>query len=179
MSSLIPHFSHPLHSRLVSTYLHPIMAKPADHEPEAAEEPQQVAVEDAVMIADRAEHAKVSPWTISMLRLYGCLLIGYLCACMNGYDGSVIWVCILIGQCTVAVVRSGLLTTFSSSSGINGMDSYLQYFHMQVQFSKSNTHKESSKTDQGICFIEHRNSVCHLQDRYSSHPTVPQYHNIT
>ncbi|KAL1893482.1 hypothetical protein Sste5346_006310 [Sporothrix stenoceras] len=112
------------------------MAKLTDNpQPEAvavehqAGEPQQVAVEDAVMIADRAEHAKVSPWTISMLRLYGCLLIGYLCACMNGYDGSVM-------------------------GGINGMDSYLQYFNMQVQSRKPNIHEDSSNTGQGtICAV--------------------------
>lgn len=118
------------------------MARPADNpQPEAiavehqAREPRQVAVEDAVMIADRAEHTKVSPWTISMLRLYGCLLIGYLCACMNGYDGSVMGYVFRSANehndnCVTAIANIFFLRF---SSGINGMDSYLQYFHMSVQ----------------------------------------------
>ncbi|CAK7220632.1 hypothetical protein SBRCBS47491_004254 [Sporothrix bragantina] len=84
-------------------------AVPVEH---PTEERQSVAIEDAAMIADGVENIKVSPWTISMLRLYGCLLVGYLCACMNGYDGSVM-------------------------GGINGMDSYLQFFHMQSASSST------------------------------------------
>jgi hypothetical protein len=48
-----------------------------------------VTVEEATLIADAVEHANPSPWTLSMLRLYGCLLIGYLCATTNGFDGAV------------------------------------------------------------------------------------------
>jgi hypothetical protein len=48
-----------------------------------------VSVEEAAIIADGAAHIKPSPWTLSMLRLYGCLLIGYLCATTNGFDGAV------------------------------------------------------------------------------------------
>ncbi|KAF4470118.1 Lactose permease [Fusarium albosuccineum] len=39
-------------------------------------------------IADRAAEVECSPWTKSMFRLYGCLLITYFCGCLNGYDGS-------------------------------------------------------------------------------------------
>lgn len=46
-------------------------------------------LDEAAELAMGADHAKSSLWTISMIRLYGCLLIGYLCATVNGFDGSV------------------------------------------------------------------------------------------
>jgi hypothetical protein len=48
-----------------------------------------VTLEEAAAIADGAQHARPSPWTVNMLRLYGCLFIGYLCATTNGFDGAV------------------------------------------------------------------------------------------
>ncbi|RDW85924.1 hypothetical protein BP5796_04249 [Coleophoma crateriformis] len=51
-----------------------------------------VTLEQAAVIADGAEHTKPSPWTRSMLRLYGCLFVGYLCATTNGFDGAVMGV---------------------------------------------------------------------------------------
>lgn len=48
-----------------------------------------VNVEAAVEIAEGVDLTKYSPWTWSMFRLYGCLLIGYLCATVNGFDGAV------------------------------------------------------------------------------------------
>lgn len=48
-----------------------------------------VTVEEAAAIADGAQHTKPSPWTFSMLRLYCCLFVGYLCATTNGFDGAV------------------------------------------------------------------------------------------
>lgn len=46
-------------------------------------------VDRVAEIATGADHVEYSLWTVSMFRLYGCLLIGYLCATMNGFDGSV------------------------------------------------------------------------------------------
>ncbi|OKP04969.1 Lactose permease [Penicillium subrubescens] len=43
---------------------------------------------DAIQLAEAVESTKCSPWTASMFRLYGCLMITYLCGCLNGYDGS-------------------------------------------------------------------------------------------
>jgi hypothetical protein len=60
---------------------------------------------DAIQLAEAVDSTKYSPWTPSMFRLYGCLVIAYLCGCLNGYDGS------LMG-------------------GLNGMPTYLEYFHM-------------------------------------------------
>jgi hypothetical protein len=60
---------------------------------------------DAIQLAEAVESTKYSPWTASMFRLYGCLMIAYLCGCLNGYDGS------LMG-------------------GLNAMTSYGDFFHM-------------------------------------------------
>ncbi|GAM36615.1 hypothetical protein TCE0_018r05833 [Talaromyces pinophilus] len=62
-------------------------------------------VDQAIELAYANSEARPSLWTWSMFRLYGCLLIGYLCACTNGFDGSVM-------------------------GGINAMTSYQDYFHM-------------------------------------------------
>lgn len=63
------------------------------------------AVDEAVQLAHDVSGVEYSPYTLSMFRLYGCLLIAYLCGCLNGFDGS------LMG-------------------GINAMKSYLHFFHM-------------------------------------------------
>ncbi|KAL2859149.1 general substrate transporter [Aspergillus pseudodeflectus] len=39
-------------------------------------------------VAERVAEIRCSPWTKSMFRLYGCLLISYFCGCLNGFDGS-------------------------------------------------------------------------------------------
>lgn len=67
---------------------------------------QAAALGDAIQIAEDALRAKCNPWTWHMFRLYGVLSIGYLCACLNGYDGS------LMG-------------------GLNDMKTYLDFFHMK------------------------------------------------
>ncbi|SPO00326.1 related to lactose permease [Cephalotrichum gorgonifer] len=67
---------------------------------------------DAVQLAEDFESLKPSPWTPSMLRLYGVLAFAYLCGCLNGYDGS------LMG-------------------GLNGMKSYQNYFDMEVEGSST------------------------------------------
>jgi len=59
----------------------------------------------AIEIAEEVDSSKYSPWTWSMLRLYGVLFVAYCCGCLNGYDGS------LMG-------------------GLNGMTSYQQTFDM-------------------------------------------------
>jgi len=59
---------------------------------------------NAAQIAERAAEINYDPWTKSMFRLYGCLLVAYFCGCLNGYDGS------LMG-------------------GLNAMKSYQEYFH--------------------------------------------------
>lgn len=58
----------------------------------------------AVDLAERAAEVRCSPWTKSMFKLYGCLLLTYFCGCLNGYDGS------LMG-------------------GLNAMKSYQEYFN--------------------------------------------------
>lgn len=60
---------------------------------------------DAVRLSEDAVHVKQSPWTLGMFRLYGCLVIAYLCGCLNGYDGSVM-------------------------GGLNAMGTYQRYFDM-------------------------------------------------
>ncbi|KAJ6030978.1 lactose permease [Penicillium herquei] len=67
--------------------------------------PLQINVDEAAELANDVGNIKPSLWTLSMLRLYGCLLIGYLCATVNGFDGAVM-------------------------GGINAMTSYQEYFHM-------------------------------------------------
>ncbi|KAJ5691750.1 hypothetical protein N7462_001173 [Penicillium macrosclerotiorum] len=67
---------------------------------------------DAIQLAEAVQSMKCSPWTASMFRLYGCLIIAYLCGCLNGYDGS------LMG-------------------GLNDMTTYQQYFHMKTASSST------------------------------------------
>ncbi|OJJ55551.1 hypothetical protein ASPSYDRAFT_413687 [Aspergillus sydowii CBS 593.65] len=76
--------------------------------PEEKKEP--VGEAEEVRVAHDALNTKYNPFTLSMLRLYLCLLIPYLCGCLNGYDGS------LMG-------------------GLNGMDSYLAFFNMKTSGS--------------------------------------------
>lgn len=59
----------------------------------------------AVQLSHDVDSSDYSPWTMTMFRLYGVLVIAYLCGCLNGYDGS------LMG-------------------GLNGMTSYQKYFNM-------------------------------------------------
>ncbi|KIN03288.1 hypothetical protein OIDMADRAFT_53085 [Oidiodendron maius Zn] len=47
-----------------------------------------IMLDDAVQIADEVLYGKSSPWTWPLIRLYCVLFIGYLCGCLNGYDGS-------------------------------------------------------------------------------------------
>ena len=63
------------------------------------------AVDEAVQLAHDVSDVVYKPYTWSMFRLYGCIMIAYLCGCLNGFDGS------LMG-------------------GINAMNSYLHFFHM-------------------------------------------------
>lgn len=44
---------------------------------------------EATQLAEEVEQVKCSPWTASMFRLYGVMLCAYFCACLNGFDGSV------------------------------------------------------------------------------------------
>lgn len=44
---------------------------------------------EAATIATGALEASYPLFSLGMIRLYGCLLIGYFCATMNGFDGSV------------------------------------------------------------------------------------------
>ncbi|KAK2796911.1 hypothetical protein FQN50_009370 [Emmonsiellopsis sp. PD_5] len=66
-----------------------------------------VGLNDAVQLATDVATVKPSPWTLSMFRLYGCLVVAYLCGCLNGYDGSVM-------------------------GGLNVMTTYQKYFHMYI-----------------------------------------------
>ncbi|KAK0101389.1 hypothetical protein ONS95_006564 [Cadophora gregata] len=66
----------------------------------------------AIEIAEEVDSSKYSPWTWSMLRLYGVLFVAYCCGCLNGYDGS------LMG-------------------GLNGMTSYQKTFDMKTSGSST------------------------------------------
>ncbi|KAI1848463.1 hypothetical protein JX265_008755 [Neoarthrinium moseri] len=66
----------------------------------------------AVQLAHDVDNTVYSPWSRTMLRLYGILTCAYLCGCLNGYDGS------LMG-------------------GLNGMVSYQKYFNMTVAGSST------------------------------------------
>ncbi|KAG4437504.1 hypothetical protein IFR05_007014 [Cadophora sp. M221] len=66
----------------------------------------------AIEIAEEVDSNKYSPWTWSMLRLYGVLFVAYCCGCLNGYDGS------LMG-------------------GLNGMTSYQNTFDMKTSGSST------------------------------------------
>ncbi|KAI5269043.1 general substrate transporter [Aureobasidium subglaciale] len=85
----------------------------------------------AVQLSEEAVHVKQSPWTSSMLRLYGCLTIAYLCGCLNGYDGS------LMG-------------------GLNAMDTYHAYFNIYhervVEAPHADIIRESAGSSTGITF---------------------------
>lgn len=69
-------------------------------------------VAEAVGIATSADERRYSLWTLSMLRLYGCLLIGYLCATVNGFDGAVM-------GCVLAIIQ--FLETPTNSSSAESM----------------------------------------------------------
>ncbi|KAL2818586.1 general substrate transporter [Aspergillus granulosus] len=72
----------------------------------AAEQHEAVAETEEAQLAHDALNANYSPWTVSMLRLYICLIVPYLCGTLNGYDGS------LMG-------------------GINAMTTYQEFFNME------------------------------------------------
>ncbi|KAH8697871.1 lactose permease [Talaromyces proteolyticus] len=69
-------------------------------------EQHETVEEIEVRVAHDAVNSKYNPFTRSMYRLYVCLLVAYLCGCLNGYDGS------LMG-------------------GLNAMTTYQSFFHMQ------------------------------------------------
>ncbi|KAH8645822.1 general substrate transporter [Xylariales sp. PMI_506] len=66
----------------------------------------------ALQLAHDVDSVSYSPWSKTMLRLYLVLASGYLCGCLNGYDGS------LMG-------------------GLNGMTAYQDYFDMSVAGSST------------------------------------------
>ncbi|KAM0210744.1 hypothetical protein ACHAQD_010620 [Fusarium lateritium] len=70
--------------------------------------PEELATE----IAHEVETNDYSPWTASMFKLYGVLLVAYCCGCLNGYDGSLM-------------------------SGLNGMTSYQNTFDMTTAGSST------------------------------------------
>ncbi|KAL4998338.1 general substrate transporter [Aspergillus recurvatus] len=78
----------------------------------AAEQKEAVGEAQEVRVAHDALNAKYSPLTWSMLRLYLCLIIPYLCGTLNGYDGS------LMG-------------------GLNAMETYLDFFNMETSGSST------------------------------------------
>jgi hypothetical protein len=53
------------------------------------EDHANVTAMEATSIANGAIQATYPILSLGMLRLYSCLLVGYLCATMNGFDGSV------------------------------------------------------------------------------------------
>ncbi|KAF7929972.1 uncharacterized protein EAE97_009569 [Botrytis byssoidea] len=69
-------------------------------------------VGEAVQLAHDVDETKPRPFTLGMFRLYGCLMVAYLCGCLNGFDGS------LMG-------------------GLNAMKTYQTYFHMSAAGSST------------------------------------------
>lgn len=45
---------------------------------------QSGAIDGAVQLADDVANQRYSKWSPSLLRLYGCLSVAYLCGCLNG-----------------------------------------------------------------------------------------------
>ncbi|KAF7557423.1 hypothetical protein G7Z17_g694 [Cylindrodendrum hubeiense] len=69
-----------------------VQAEHASQMPATSDDHDQidhVTVLEAAQAAEHLDQNKPSPWTMSMLRLYGVLFCAYLGACTNGYDGSV------------------------------------------------------------------------------------------
>lgn len=57
---------------------------------EMVEEAQHhITTTEATQLADETDNVKYSPWTLHMFRLYGALLCAYFCACLDGFDRSV------------------------------------------------------------------------------------------
>ena len=65
------------------------------------------AADEAVQLSHDVDVGRYRPFTKSMIRLYLCVALAYLCGCLNGFDGS------LMG-------------------GLNAMKTYQHYFHMSV-----------------------------------------------
>ncbi|KAL2784671.1 putative MFS monosaccharide transporter [Aspergillus keveii] len=85
---------------------------PDSHQVEGTSDASHPVTEEVLDIADVVQEGKYSPWTLSMFRLYGCLLVAFFCATINGYDGSVM-------------------------GGLNAMQSYLNYFDMKSASSST------------------------------------------
>ncbi|KAJ5832531.1 hypothetical protein N7474_000842 [Penicillium riverlandense] len=83
-----------------------------EHAEVVAEKHDLQETSEAIQLAEAVTTTQYSPWTASMFRLYGCLLVAYLCGCLNGYDGS------LMG-------------------GLNDMTAYRAYFHMKTASSST------------------------------------------
>ena len=68
---------------------------------------------DLVQVAEQVAEYHCSPWTKSMFRLYGCLLITYFCGCLNGYDGS------LMGGLNAMSSYQDTFNTYEASVGFS------------------------------------------------------------
>lgn len=73
---------------------------------EKMEAADESAVAAATHISQLTEEARPQLWTRCMFRLYGVLVLGYLCIVLQGYDGS------LMGAIN-AMVRTRLLFSLS------------------------------------------------------------------
>ena len=63
--------------------------KEAEHETTHVDVAHQDATfVEVIALADNVQTTKQSPWTIHNARCFGVLCVAYLCAFMNGYDGS-------------------------------------------------------------------------------------------
>lgn len=69
-------------------------------------------MDDPVQVTQLLDEAKPKPWTKRMFRLYGILLLGYLCIVLQGYDGS------LMGAIN-AMVRIYEFIVFNVKSALN------------------------------------------------------------
>lgn len=71
--------------------------------PDVADEDfKKPAVQEAIVISQLAEDVRPKLWTKRMFRLYGILLLGYLCIVLQGYDGS------LMGAINAMVCHSSI-----------------------------------------------------------------------
>lgn len=60
---------------------------------------QDASVLEAITLAEGLETEKQTPWTLPNAHCFGVLCVAYLCAFMNGYDGSLmglVSLCLLI-----------------------------------------------------------------------------------
>lgn len=78
------------------------LGQPSPNNTENAHNPSYTKdMDDTVHVTQLLEEATPKLWTKRMFRLYGILLLGYLCIVLQGYDGS------LMGAINAMVRKNG------------------------------------------------------------------------